>query len=46
MSGGHQVWGFLPVRVSSDYPTLGGLLGWDQGFKPAAVPDIGCCGCS
>ena len=23
MSGGHQVWGFLPVRVSSDYSTLG-----------------------
>jgi hypothetical protein len=23
MSGGHRVWGFLPVRVSSDYPTLG-----------------------
>ena len=23
MSGGHRVWGFLLVRVSSDYPTLG-----------------------
>ena len=22
-----------------------GLLGWDQGSKPSAIPDIGCCGC-
>jgi hypothetical protein len=29
-----------PIRL------LSGLLGWDQGSKPSAVPDIACCGCS
>jgi hypothetical protein len=29
-----------PIRL------LSGLLGWDQGSKPSAVSDIGCCGCS
>uniref|UniRef100_A0A2N9G3F3 Uncharacterized protein n=1 Tax=Fagus sylvatica TaxID=28930 RepID=A0A2N9G3F3_FAGSY len=46
MFGGHRVWGLLPVRDSLDYLIFGGLLGWDQGSKPSAVLDIGCCGCS
>uniref|UniRef100_A0A2N9IM21 Uncharacterized protein n=1 Tax=Fagus sylvatica TaxID=28930 RepID=A0A2N9IM21_FAGSY len=73
MSGGHRVWAFIPVQVSSDCPNFGvdysklflvkspchtrivwknsirplsGLLGWDQGSKSSAFPDIGCGGCS
>jgi hypothetical protein len=32
-------------RMANSIRPFSGLLGWDQGSKPSAVPDIRCCGC-
>uniref|UniRef100_A0A2N9G742 Uncharacterized protein n=1 Tax=Fagus sylvatica TaxID=28930 RepID=A0A2N9G742_FAGSY len=45
MSGGHQPLPH-PDRLVKSIRPLSGLLGWDQGSKSSAFPDIGCGGCS
>uniref|UniRef100_A0A2N9IDU3 Uncharacterized protein n=1 Tax=Fagus sylvatica TaxID=28930 RepID=A0A2N9IDU3_FAGSY len=34
------------LAMANSIRFLSGLLGWDQGSKPSAVPDIAGCGCS
>ena len=33
------------LAMANSIRLLSGLLGWDQGSKPSAVPNITCCGC-
>uniref|UniRef100_A0A2N9HGB0 Uncharacterized protein n=1 Tax=Fagus sylvatica TaxID=28930 RepID=A0A2N9HGB0_FAGSY len=35
-----------PNRLEYSIRPLSGSLGWEQGSKPFAVPNIGCCGWS
>uniref|UniRef100_A0A2N9H3E5 Uncharacterized protein n=1 Tax=Fagus sylvatica TaxID=28930 RepID=A0A2N9H3E5_FAGSY len=34
------------LAMANSIRPFSGLLGWDQGSKPSAVSNIGCCGCS